>query len=171
MYLRSRASGSTERERERERERGSECVCVCVCVRECEREREREKERSRADRHKPVDTPKHKSHQVPSPPPQSSLPPAVSVSLSPSLYHSLPPSRPLSLSLSLISLHGQQSRFGNRTVSTEGPSWGHSRVVLGAIGSFLEPFCGYLSPKIDKVSEELTFDIPPRRALRGLSRL
>ena len=32
----------------------------------------------------------------------------------------------------------------------------HPRVVLGAIGSFLEPFCGHLSPKIDKVSEELT---------------
>ena len=31
-------------------------------------------------------------------------------------------------------------------LATEGPLWGHSRVVLGAIGSFLEPFCGYLSP-------------------------
>jgi hypothetical protein len=30
---------------------------------------------------------------------------------------------------------------------TAGPSWGHSKVVLGAIGSFLEPFCGHLSPK------------------------
>ena len=47
--------------------------------------------------------------------------------------------------------------------------WGHSRFVLGAIGSFLEPFCGHLSPKIDKVPEELTFEIPPRRALRGTS--
>ena len=27
--------------------------------------------------------------------------------------------------------------------STEGPSWGHSKVVLGAIGSLLEPFCGH----------------------------
>ena len=30
---------------------------------------------------------------------------------------------------------------------TAGPSWGHSKVVLGAIGSSLEPFCGHLSPK------------------------
>ena len=44
--------------------------------------------------------------------------------------------------------------------STEGPSWGHSKVVLGAIRSFLEPFCGHLSPKIDKVSEELTVRYP-----------
>ena len=26
--------------------------------------------------------------------------------------------------------------------------------------SFLEPFCGHLSPKIDKVSKELTFKYP-----------
>ena len=32
--------------------------------------------------------------------------------------------------------------------------------VLGAIASFLEPFCGHLSPKIDKVSEELTLRYP-----------
>ena len=38
--------------------------------------------------------------------------------------------------------------------------WGHSRFVLGAIGSFLEPLCGHLSPKIDKVSEELTLKYP-----------
>ena len=44
--------------------------------------------------------------------------------------------------------------------TTEGPSWGHSKVVLGAIGSFLEPFYGHLSPKIDKVSEELTLKYP-----------
>ena len=30
--------------------------------------------------------------------------------------------------------------------------WGHSRFVLGAIGSYLEPSCGYLSPKVDKSS-------------------
>jgi len=33
-------------------------------------------------------------------------------------------------------------------------------VVLGALGSFLEPFCGHLSSKIDKVSEELTLRYP-----------
>ena len=48
--------------------------------------------------------------------------------------------------------------------------WGHSMLVLGALCSFLEPFCGHLSPKIDKVSEELTFEIPPRRALGGFTR-
>ena len=43
---------------------------------------------------------------------------------------------------------------------TQTPSWGHSRFVLGAIGSFLEPFCGHLSPKMDKVSEKLTLRYP-----------
>ena len=33
-----------------------------------------------------------------------------------------------------------------------GPSWGHPRVNLETIGSFLEPFCGHISPNIDKVS-------------------
>jgi hypothetical protein len=46
------------------------------------------------------------------------------------------------------------------TLSTEGPLRGHSKVVLGAIRSLLEPFCGHLSPKIDKVSEELTLRYP-----------
>ena len=45
-------------------------------------------------------------------------------------------------------------------VSTEGPSWGHSKVVLGAIRLFLEPLCGHFSPKNDKVSEELTLRYP-----------
>ena len=33
-------------------------------------------------------------------------------------------------------------------------------LVLGALCSFLEPFCGHLSPKIDKASEELTLRYP-----------
>ena len=45
-------------------------------------------------------------------------------------------------------------------VSTRGPWWGHLLVVLGAILSFLEPFCRHLSPKIDKVSEKLTLRYP-----------
>ena len=49
-------------------------------------------------------------------------------------------------------------RSGN--TPTRGPSWGHPRVVLGTIGSFLEPFCGHFSPKIDKVSYKLTFKYP-----------
>jgi len=35
---------------------------------------------------------------------------------------------------------------------TEGPMWGHPMPVLGALSPFLEPFCGHLSPKLDKVS-------------------
>ena len=61
----------------------------------------------------------------------------------------------LFLSLSLADLLDREYR-----VATEGPSWGHSKVVLGAISSFLEPFCRHLSPKIDKVSEELTLRYP-----------
>ena len=38
------------------------------------------------------------------------------------------------------------------SVSTEGPMWGHPMPVLGALSPFLEPFCGHLSPKLDKVS-------------------
>ena len=38
--------------------------------------------------------------------------------------------------------------------------WGHPMLVLGALCSFLEPFCGHSSPKIDKVSEELTLRYP-----------
>ena len=34
----------------------------------------------------------------------------------------------------------------------EGPTWGHPMLVLGAVCSFLEQFCGHLSPKLDKVS-------------------
>ena len=33
-------------------------------------------------------------------------------------------------------------------------------LVLGALCSFLEPFCGHLSRKLDKVSEELTLRYP-----------
>ena len=39
--------------------------------------------------------------------------------------------------------------------------------VLGALSPFLEPFCGHLSPKLDKVSEKLTFEILPQRASGG----
>ena len=35
--------------------------------------------------------------------------------------------------------------------TTEGPSWWYPRPVLGAIGPYLEPFCGLLSPKVDKI--------------------
>jgi hypothetical protein len=48
----------------------------------------------------------------------------------------------------------------SRVQATQTPMWGHSRFVLGAIGSFLEPFCGHISPKIDKVSEKMTLRYP-----------
>ena len=40
---------------------------------------------------------------------------------------------------------------GRGDEATEGPLWGHPRCGLGAVGAVLEPFCGHLSPKIDKV--------------------
>ena len=46
------------------------------------------------------------------------------------------------------------------SVSTKDPMWGHPMLVLGALCSFLEPFCGHSSPKINKVSEELTLRYP-----------
>ena len=33
-------------------------------------------------------------------------------------------------------------------------------LVLGALCSFLEPFCGHSSPKLDKLCTRLTFEIP-----------
>ena len=50
--------------------------------------------------------------------------------------------------------------------TTKGPMWGYPRLVLGALGSFLEPFCGHVLPKVEKLCSKLTFEIPPRRALR-----
>jgi hypothetical protein len=44
--------------------------------------------------------------------------------------------------------------------ATKGPMWGHPMLVLGALCPFLESICGHLSPKIDKVSEELTLRNP-----------
>ena len=43
-------------------------------------------------------------------------------------------------------------RVSTISLPTEGPSWGYSGFVVGAIGSFLEPFRGYESPKVDKSS-------------------
>ena len=45
-------------------------------------------------------------------------------------------------------------------VTTKGPMWGYPVFVLGAVCSFLEPFCGHLSPNIDNVSEKLTLRYP-----------
>jgi len=52
--------------------------------------------------------------------------------------------------------------------TTKGPMWGHPRPVLGAVDPFLEPFCGHLLLKVDRLCSKLTFEIPPRRALRGV---
>ena len=46
------------------------------------------------------------------------------------------------------------------TRSTRWTSREHPNVVLGAILSFFEPFCVHLSPKVAKVSYELTFEYP-----------
>ena len=57
----------------------------------------------------------------------------------------------------------------------------HPCIILGALssaepqkalcggipGSFLEPFCGHVLPKVDKLCSKFTFEMPPRRALRG----
>ena len=49
--------------------------------------------------------------------------------------------------------------------TTKGPMWGYPRCGLGAVGAVLQPFCGHLSPKFDRVPCKLTFEIPPRRTL------
>ena len=54
---------------------------------------------------------------------------------------------------------GQAARLPAQE-ATRGPSWGRHMAVLGTIRSFLEPFYGQLSPKNDKVSEELTLRYP-----------
>ena len=70
--------------------------------------------------------------------------------------------RPLALDVCL----GEQrswrglARWGPGLLTTKGPMRGHPMLVLGALCSFLEPFCGHLSPKNDKVSEELTLRYP-----------
>ena len=38
------------------------------------------------------------------------------------------------------------------------PFEGYPRVVLGAIGSFLGPFCGFWSPKVDNLDFGLMFE-------------
>ena len=43
-----------------------------------------------------------------------------------------------------------QSLSLSQSLPTEGPSWGHAVLVLGAVSSFLEPFCGGLLSNIDK---------------------
>jgi hypothetical protein len=41
-----------------------------------------------------------------------------------------------------------------RIVTTKGPSWGYPMLVLGALGSFLVPFYGYLTPKVDEIFQK-----------------
>ena len=42
-------------------------------------------------------------------------------------------------------------------LTTRGPSWGHPMLVLGALGSFLEPFGGHSLPKLTTSLENLTY--------------
>ena len=73
-----------------------------------------------------------------------------------------------STSLKKKALLGTASQVSLTDASTKGRMWGYPVFVLGAVCSFLEPFRGHLSPNIDNVSEKLTFEIPPRRALGGV---
>ena len=91
----------------------------------------------------------------------------LSISLSVSLSFSLSLSRTSTHSLTHSLTHTHSRRCGSSnvsglpgTVATDGPWWGHPMLVLEALCSFLEPFCGHLSPKVDKVSEELTLRYP-----------
>ena len=51
--------------------------------------------------------------------------------------------------------------------TTKGHMWGYPVFVLGAVCSFLEPFCGHLSPNIANVSEKLTLRYPHERPWVG----
>ena len=57
-----------------------------------------------------------------------------------------------SLINSVISYPSSNPETRQVFLTTEGPMWGHPMPVLGALSPFLEPFCGHLSPKLDKVS-------------------
>ena len=63
--------------------------------------------------------------------------------------------------------HSSRPPCPSRPKTTKGPMWGYPRLVLGALGSFLEPFCGHVLPRVDRLCSKLTFEIPPRRALHG----
>ena len=65
------------------------------------------------------------------------------------------PRREVLMSESPLYLEGADDRHdavAHFVKTTKGPMWGHPVPVLGAISPLLEPFCGHLSPKIDKVS-------------------
>ena len=49
---------------------------------------------------------------------------------------------------------GYKRTRGSGRCSTEGPSWRDPKPVLGALSPFLEPFCGYLSPRVDKINQK-----------------
>jgi hypothetical protein len=49
--------------------------------------------------------------------------------------------------------------------TTQGPLRVFPEVVLGDMGSFLEPLCGHLSPKVDNIFQSSLL-IEVRRALR-----
>ena len=51
----------------------------------------------------------------------------------------------------LIGSQNQKMKVAPLPLPTKGPMWGYPRCGLGAVGAVLEPFCGHLSPKLDKV--------------------
>jgi len=110
---------------------------------------------------------------------QGSRPRRCLVSFTLSRSHSVFLSRPLSFALSLslsFSRALSHSFFSERSFQStprglplhRRPYVGYPSLVLGAIASFLEPFYGHLLPKVDRLCSKLTFEIPPRRALRGV---
>ena len=78
------------------------------------------------------------------------------------------PLPPLFPPLSLLTFSPRIPLLSPVPPPTEGPWWGYPMLVLGAVCPFLEPFCGHLSPKVDKSSKN-GFWLRYRRALRGSS--
>ena len=70
------------------------------------------------------------------------------------------PGSPAWASRICIKSHKNKESLGTLSRTTQSPMWGYPVLVLGAISSFLEPFRGRLSPKVDNVSKELTLRYP-----------
>ena len=68
-----------------------------------------------------------------------------------SALNGLHPTKPMKIATQRLTLStcGLFKRVHD-LATTEGPSWGRSRVVLGAIESFLEPFGGIYRPKLTR---------------------
>jgi len=78
-----------------------------------------------------------------------------------------PSSEPLHISAK----HFSSNESPQSTVprSTEGPSWRHPVLVLGAVSSFLEPFCGELLSNVDKPVDNRLFKYPHEGPCEGIT--